>query len=159
MAPNHLGPYMQEGVWSLSNAHLSGETSGEWEVDLNGYVSGTALAFTWSNEFRTISWYTVSVVGATGTLKNASFVSYVNDGIYEFYLPAGTYAMTLAGPGYKATPMGTIAVTDSQVGLPGAGYNIGLPPSNIPIPEFSGIAIVAFSALAASLYLLRRRRH
>jgi len=27
-----------------------------------------------------------------------------------------------------------------------------------PIPEFSGLAIVAFSALAASLYLLRRRR-
>jgi len=158
MAPNHLGPYSQEGVWSLSSAHLSGETSGEWEVDLNGYVSGTALAFTWSNEFRTISWYTVSVVGATGTLKNASFVSYVNDGIYEFYLPTGTYAMTLAGPGYKATSMGTIAVTDGQGGSPGTGNNIGLPPSNIPIPEFSGIAIVAFSALAASLYLLRRRR-
>jgi hypothetical protein len=66
--------------------------------------------------------------------------------------------MTLAGPGYKATPMGTIAVTDGQAGFPGSGNNIGLPPSNIPIPEFSGIAIVAFSALAASLYLLRRRR-
>lgn len=28
-----------------------------------------------------------------------------------------------------------------------------------PIPEFNGIGIVAFSALAASLYVLRRRRH
>jgi hypothetical protein len=28
----------------------------------------------------------------------------------------------------------------------------------IAIPEFSGLAIVAFSALAASLYLLRRKR-
>lgn len=28
----------------------------------------------------------------------------------------------------------------------------------VPVPEFSGIAIVAFSALAAALYLLRRRR-
>lgn len=27
-----------------------------------------------------------------------------------------------------------------------------------PVPEFSGLAVVAFSALAASLYLLRRRR-
>ncbi len=30
--------------------------------------------------------------------------------------------------------------------------------ANIPVPEFSGIALVTFSALAASLYLLRRRR-
>ena len=28
----------------------------------------------------------------------------------------------------------------------------------VAIPEFSGLAIVAFSALAASLYLLRRKR-
>jgi len=30
--------------------------------------------------------------------------------------------------------------------------------SNIPVPEFSGVAVVAFSALAASVYLLKRRR-
>ena len=64
MAANHLGPYSQEGVWTLGPAHLSGETSAIWEVDLNGYVSGTALAFTWSNELRAISWYTVNVKGA-----------------------------------------------------------------------------------------------
>jgi hypothetical protein len=87
------------------------------------------------------------------------FVGYTSDGIYEFYLTPGTYSMTLAGPGYAPTSMGTIAVTDGQTGTPGSGNNIGLPPSNIPVPEFSGIAIVAFSALAASLYLLRRKRH
>jgi hypothetical protein len=91
-------------------------------------------------------------------MAGSPFLSYTNDGIYEFYLTPGTYTMTLSGPGYKATPMGTISVTDGQIGLPGTGTNIGLPPSNIPIPEFSGIAIVAFSALAASLYLLRRKR-
>jgi len=156
LAPNHLGPYSQEGVWSLAPAHLSGETSGEWEVDLNGYLTGTALAFTWSNEFRTISWYTVSVVGtANGSMP---MLSYTNDGIYEFYLPAGQYSMTLSGPGYATTPMGTISVTDGETAVPGTGVNIGLPPTNIPVPEFSGIAIVVFSALAASLYLLRRRR-
>jgi hypothetical protein len=157
MAPNHLGPYSQQGVWQLGTAHLSGEVSGEWEVDLNGYVSGTALAFTWSNEFRTLSWYTVTVTGATG-MPGSPFMAYTYDGVYEFYLTPGTYSMTLAGPGYAPTSMGTIAVTDGQGGIPGSGNNIGLPPSNIPIPEFSGIAIVAFSALAASLYLLRRKR-
>jgi hypothetical protein len=157
MAPNHLGPYSQQGVWSLTNAHLSGETSAVYEVDLNGYLSGTALAFTWSNELRTLSWYTVTVTGAAN--GSIPFKSYTNDGIYEFYLTPGTYAMTLSGLGYKATPMGTIAVTDGQGGFPGSGNNIGLPPSTTPIPEFSGIAIVAFSALAATLYLLRRKRH
>jgi hypothetical protein len=157
MAPNHLGPYSQQGVWQLGTAHNSGEVSGEWEVDLNGYVSGTALAFTWSNEFRTLSWYTVTVTGASG-MAGSPFMAYTYDGVYEFYLTPGTYAMTLSGPGYAPTSMGTIAVTDGQGGIPGSGNNIGLPPSNIPIPEFSGIAIVAFSALAASLYLLRRKR-
>jgi hypothetical protein len=157
MAANHLGPYGQQAVWSLPNAHLSGEVSGVWEVDLNGYVSGTALAFTWSNEFRSISWYTVTVTGATG-MPGSPFVSYTNDGLYELYLTPGTYAMTLAGPGYAPTPMGSIAVTAGQGGTPGSGNNIQLPPTNIPVPEFSGLAVVAFSALAASLYLLRRKR-
>ena len=56
MATNHLGPYSQQGVWQISNTHLSGEASGIFEVDLNGLVSGNALAFTWSNEFRPLSW-------------------------------------------------------------------------------------------------------
>jgi len=156
MAMNHLGPYSQEAVWSLATAHNSGETSGAWEVDLNGYVSGTALAFTWSNELRTLSWYDVSVVGANSTHP---MLSYTSDGLYEFYLVPGTYAMTLSGPGYAATPMGSISVTSGETQtFVGTGVNIGLPPTNIPVPEFSGIAIVAFSALAASLYLLRRRR-
>jgi hypothetical protein len=158
MAMNHLGPYSQQAVWSLPNAHLSGEVSGVWEVDLNGYVSGTALAFTWSNEFRPISWYTVTVTGASG-MMGSPFVGYTNDGIYEFYLTPGTYSMTLAGPGYAETSMGSIAVTAGQGGTPGSGNNIQLPPTNIPVPEFSGLAIVAFSVLAASLYLLRRKRH
>jgi hypothetical protein len=161
MAANHLGPYSQQGVWSLSNAHNSGEVSGQWEVDLNGYVSGLALAFTWSNEFRTISWYTVSLEGTAGMegMAGSPFMSYTNDGVYEFYLTPGTYSMTISGPGYAPTSMGTIAVTSGQTGLPGSGAQYGLPPSNIPVPEFSGIAVVAFSALAASLYLLRRKRH
>jgi len=155
MVANHLGPYSQLGVWTLGPAHLSGESSAIWEVDLNGYVSGTALAFTWSNELRAISWYTVNVQGAGNSTFKAS--SYTNDGIYEFYLLPGQYSMTISGPGYKATPLGTISVTSGQTATPGSGNNLGLPQTNIPVPEFSGIAVVAFSALAASLYLLRRR--
>jgi hypothetical protein len=155
MVANHLGPYSQLGVWTLGPAHLSGETSAIYEVDLNGYVSGTALAFTWSNELRAISWYTVNIQGAGNSTFKAS--SYTEDGVYEFYLLPGSYSMTISGPGYKATPLGTISVTSGQSSTPGSGNNVGLPQTNIPVPEFSGIAVVAFSALAASLYLLRRR--
>src|SRR5208282_3541011 len=83
MAFNHLGPYSQEGVWQISGAHLSGEASGIFEVDLNGFISGTALAFTWVNDFRPLSWATVSVTGASGATWNY----YTSDGQYGMYLP------------------------------------------------------------------------
>ncbi len=150
MAPNHLGPYSQQGVWLIPGAHNSGESSAIFEVDLNGLVSGNALAFTWSNEFRPLSWGLVSVTGASG----ASWNFYTYDGIYQAFLPPGSYKFTISSPGLASQ---TFSVSVSA-GQTGNGLNAYLEQSNIPVPEFSGIAIVAFSALAASLYLLRRRR-
>jgi len=152
MAPNHLGPYAQQGVWSLQGTHLSGEASGVFEVDLRGFVSGQALGFTWANEFRTISWAAVTIAPASGT--GPSFTQYTFDGIYEFYSNPGDYKLTIAMPGLTSQTL-SLTVSDGQAG---AVQNFYLEQSQIPIPEFSGTAIVAFSALAASLYLLRRRR-
>jgi hypothetical protein len=151
MAPNHLGPYSQQGVWQIANTHLSGEASAIFEVDLNGLVTGNALAFSWSNEFRPLSWGLVNVVGAQG---GAGWNFYTFDGVYEAYLPPGTYQFTISGPGY-ATQSWSVAVSSGQTGT---GQNLYLEQSNIPVPEFSGLAIAAVSALAASLYVLRRRR-
>jgi hypothetical protein len=152
MAPNHLGPYAQQGVWSLQGAHLSGEASGVFEVDLRGYISGQALGFTWANEFRTQSWATATISPATGT--GPSYTEYTFDGIYDFYANPGDYKLTIAMPGMTPQTLST-TVSDGQANT---GANFYLEQSQIPIPEFSGIAVVAFSALAASLYLLRRRR-
>jgi hypothetical protein len=151
MAPNHLGPYSQQGVWQIANTHLSGEASAIFEVDLNGLVTGNALAFSWSNEFRPLSWGLVNVVGAQG---GAGWNFYTFDGVYEAYLPPGMYQFTISGPGY-ATQSWSVAVSSGQTGT---GQNMYLEESNIPVPEFSGLAIAAVSALAASLYVLRRRR-
>jgi len=157
MQVNHLGPYSQEGVWQISSAHLSGEASAIFEVDLNGLVSGNALAFTWSNEFRPLSWGHITVTGA-GLPQNLDF--YTWDGVYEAYLPVATgagstpFSFTLDAPGY-ASQSWTSAVSSGQTGR---GQNLYLEQSNIPVPEFNGLAIVAISALAASLYVLRRRR-
>jgi len=158
MAPNHLGPYSQEGTWAIAGTHNSGEASAIYEVDLNGFVSGTVLAFTWSNEFRPLSWGTVSVTGAG--LPSSGLTFYTYDGIYQAYLPSPgpqtttTYTFKLFAPGY-APYSWTSAVS---TGSTGSGQNVYLEQSNIPVPEFSSIAVIAFSALAASLYLLRRRR-
>ncbi len=150
MAPNHLGPYSQEGVWQIAGAHNTGEASAIFEVDLNGFVSGNVLAFTWSNEFRTLSWGTVSVTGASG----ASWNFYTYDGVYQAFLPTGNYKFSISQPGY-APQTWSVAVSPGQSG---SGQNVYLEQSNIPVPEFSAVAVVAFSALAASLYLLKRKR-
>jgi hypothetical protein len=151
MAPNLLGPYSQEGVWQIAGTHNSGEASAIFEVDLNGFIGGGVYGFTWSNEFRTISWGTISIAGANGATLG---VGPMVDGIYAFFLPPGNYMITISAPGYVSQ---TIAYSVSP-GQVGTGANIYLEQSNIPIPEFSGVAVMAFSALAASVYLLRRRR-
>jgi len=159
-APNHLGPYSQQGVWQIANAHNSGEASAIWEVDLNGLVTGNVLAFNYANEFRTLSWGTISVTGAGLPSQGLNFYTY--DGRYEAYLPgtaagasgSNNYKFTLSSPGL-APQTWTVAVSSGQTGT---GQNAYLQESNIPVPEFSGLIIAAFSALAASLYVLRRRR-
>jgi hypothetical protein len=151
MAANGLGPYSQEGVWQISNAHNSGEASAIFEVDLNGFVSGTVVGFTYAGDFRTESWGSISVVGASGATIGTF---YPWDGMYQAFLPPGQYKFTINQPGYAPQ---TWAYSVSA-GQSGTGANVYLEQSQIPVPEFSTVAVVAFSALAASLYLLKRRR-
>jgi hypothetical protein len=149
MVVNHLGPYSQEGVWQISGAHLSGEASGIFEVDLNGFISGTALAFTWMNDFRPLSWATVSVVGASGSTWNY----YTYDGEYQMYLPEGSYSLTISSPGIESQTL-SLAVTGGEFGT---AANVYMQQSNVPVPEFTGISTLVMVALVSSLYLLRRR--
>ncbi|HXX72532.1 MAG TPA: carboxypeptidase-like regulatory domain-containing protein [Candidatus Acidoferrales bacterium] len=151
LVANHLGPYSQEGVWQIAGTHNSGEASGIFEVDLNGLISGNVLAFTWSNEFRTLSWGTISVTGAPG---GATWNFYTYDGIYQAFLPTDNYKFTIAQPGY-APQTWSVSVSPGETGT---GQNVYLEQSNIPVPEFSGGAVVAFSAVAASVYVLKRKR-
>jgi hypothetical protein len=155
LVANHLGPYSQEGVWQISGTHNSGEASAIFEVDLNGFISGNTLAFTWSNEFRTLSWGAISVVGAPINAANATGMNfYTYDGIYQAYLPPGQYKFTISSPGYVSQTW-SVSITPGETGT---GQNVYLEQTNIPVPEFSTAAVVAFSALAGSVYLLKRRR-
>jgi len=156
LAANHLGPYAQRAVWTVPNAHLGGESSVTFELDQRAFISGQINAFTWSGELRPTSFTTIAIAGA----GNFSEHEYTWDSIYEAFLNPGDYNFTIyawspAGQGYKVLSV-PVHMSDGQIAT---GQNFGpLERSNIPVPEFTGVAAVAFSALAASLYVLRRRR-
>jgi len=156
LAENGLGPYAQRMVWEIPNGHLGSEVSVVYELDKRGYISGNIYGFTWSDELRPQSWVSVVASAATG---NLTFTQWSWDAHYDMYLDAGQYNLAVvawspSGEGYTVvkTPV-TISAGQSTTGV-----TFQLERSNIPVPEFSGLAIVAFSALAASVYLLRRKR-
>ena len=96
-------------------------------------------------------WGTVSVTGAPG---GAAWNYYTNDGVYQAFLPRGNHKFTISQPGY-APQTWSVSISPGQTGT---GQNVYLKQSNIPVPEFGGVTVVAFSAVAGSAYLLRRRR-
>jgi hypothetical protein len=157
LAANGLGPYAQRQVWSIPNAHLGAEASAIYELDKRGYISGNVYGFTWANDFRTASWITLQAAAASG---NVTFTTWSRDSFYDMYLDAGQYnlqviAWTPSGNQGYTTVSQSINISSGQSS---SGVSFQLERSNIPVPEFSAIAVVAFSALAASLYVLRRRR-
>jgi hypothetical protein len=152
VSSNGLGPYAQASVWGIPNAHLGSETSAVFELDQRGYISGNLYGFTSANELRTLSWGAVTAVGAQGA--NATFTSHSWDGFYDMYLDAGGYSFSITYPGYNSVSSSINISSGQQT----SGVTFQLERSNIPVPEFTGLALVAFSALAASVYLLRRRR-
>jgi hypothetical protein len=151
MIDNHIGPYSQQGVWQIAGAALSGEASAVFEVNLNGLVSGNVFGFNSYGEFRTLSWDRVTVTSATGA-ESWNFSIY--DGFYEGYLPPGRYQFAISAPGFLPQTWSSIV----SPGMTQQGQNLYLEESNTPVPEFSEVAIVAFAALGASLYVFRRNR-
>jgi hypothetical protein len=156
LAANGLGPYAQRQVWEIPNGHLGSEVSVVYELDKRGYISGNIYGFTWSDELRTVSWASVVFASATG---NLTFTQWSRDALFDAYLDAGQYTAQVivwspSGQGY------TVVSTPVNIssGQSTTGVTFQLERSNIPVPEFSGLAIVFVSALAASLYILRRKR-
>jgi hypothetical protein len=137
MNANHLGPYSQEGVWQIAGTHNSGEASGIFEVDLNGFVSGQMLGFTYANEFRTQSWDTISVTGASGA---ALPPIYTFDGIYQVYLPTGNYNFTINQSGYVAQSW-SVWVSPGETST---GQDVELEQSNTP---WQSVAVTSITSV------------
>jgi len=81
-------------------------------------------------------------------------IFYTYDSVCQATLPTGQYSIIM--PPYYAPQTWSISIAPGQVGT---SQNVYLKQSNNPVPEFCGVAVVAFSALAASVYLLKRRRN
>ncbi|WP_455369455.1 hypothetical protein, partial [[Eubacterium] cellulosolvens] len=76
------------------------------------------------------------------------------DGYYYTYVQPDTYTVTAEGPGYVSASRTVV----STWGGVSSGQDFYLEQSGIPIPEFPAAGLLALvSALAASLYLLRRK--
>jgi hypothetical protein len=103
-----------------------------------------------SNEFRTVSWGAISVTSSSGA-PFGNFYTY--DGVYQAFLLPDQYNFTFNEAGY-------VQQTRSIPVSPGENSQnaVYLEQSYIPVPEFSGVAVVAIWALAASVCLLKRRR-
>jgi hypothetical protein len=137
----------------IPNAHLSGRASVQFELDQRALISGQVLAFSESNELRTVSWASVLAEGA-----NVSQTIYTLDGRYEMFLPRGDYKLTVTEwPGEKGHHTLATSITAPDGGNVDFGA-LNLERSNIAIPEFPIALLPSLAALGASLYLLKRRK-
>ena len=152
---NHLGPYELRYDVVVPGTHLGGESSLVFELDRRGLITGTVYGYTYCDDWRTAAWTTVLFTAADGTV----FTHYTFDGWFGAWLNAGPYTASVVfwtptkGEGYKVQTM-PYHVSDGAMG----SFNIYLEQSGVPIPEFPVSTIVLASALAASLFILRRRR-
>jgi len=156
---NHIGPWEQRTEIVVPNAHLSGEVSVVMELDLRGYLSGLVLGYTWSDEYRPTSWVSIVALSAEGKEVEKA---YTFDGVYEMYLPAGSYTLSAepwpgeAGWSWASLP---VTVADGQTMDIGAGPHFLLSQSGVPIPEFPiapVILAITLFAIVAAMYSLKR---
>lgn len=85
----------------------------------------------------------------TARSGSAAYSMTTFDGFYCLFIPAGTYTLTAAAPGYKShsTPL---TVTGAAI----SGIDFHLDPSGEPIPEFPTYLPLV---LAVAIFLARRR--
>jgi len=152
---NHLGPYEQRYRVTVPGAHLGGEASVIFGLDLRGLLTGNVYGYTHCGDWRTTSWVAVLAVGADGK----KYPWYTFDGRYEMWLSPGTYSLqavewSLANQGHKIETVPSYIVSEGSE----MQRNFYLEQSAIPIPEFGMATLVLASALASSLLLVRRRK-
>jgi hypothetical protein len=128
-----------------------GITTVIFEMDRMARISGFSYTRNWMGDFRAGSWQTVTAQGAAASVKTWG----PQDGYYFTYVQPETYTLSAEGPGYVSASRTVVATWGGSTD----GQDFYLEESGIPIPEFPAAGLLALvSALAASLYLLRRKQ-
>ena len=110
-----------------------------------GMIRGWVYGFTWDDQLIPLEWVQVT---ATNPNYPPFTVSTGANGIFEMFVPTGTYNLTVSPPGYK-TYSSMVSVADGS----SSSASFYLEQSHVPIPEFptQGVALIIAIALATTL--------
>jgi hypothetical protein len=117
-----------------------------------GLIYGWVYGFTWDDQLVPLVWVQV-------TASNPSYPSYPlitvstgGNGVFELFVPVGTYNLTVSPPGYTAHSS-MVSVSDGS----SSTVSFYLEESHIPIPEFPTQVVSTIMVMALAVTLLTRR--
>ena len=120
-----------------------------------GYIQGYVFGYNMWDELTPLGWAEIHVGNDLYTFQYSSYT----DGSYGFYLPVGTYNMTVAESGFVAQSRALTVSDGSTTG----GFNFFLERSNVPVPEFPTefFAVLMVVAISGTMIAKRsiKRRH
>jgi len=114
-----------------------------------GYLQGYVFGYNMWDELVPLGWADIS---ASNELYTFSYSAY-GDGSYGFYLPTGTFNVTVEEPGFISQSR-MLTVSD---GSATTGFNFFLERSNVPVPEFPTQLFAVLMVIAIGGTLLAKR--
>jgi hypothetical protein len=136
----------------LSILILRAPTTSALSPQGGGLIFGYVYGFTWDDQLIPLEWVQVTAI-------NPNFrqtVSTGANGVFEMFVPTGTYNLTVSPPGYKAYSS-MVSVMDGS----SSSASFYLEQSHVPIPEFptQGLALIVTISLATILLTRRSGKH
>lgn len=118
-----------------------------------GLIYGWVYGFTWDDQLVPLVW--VQVTASNPNYPNYPLItaSTGGNGVFEMYVPVGTYNLTVSPRGYVAHSS-MVSVSDGS----SSTASFYLEESHIPIPEFPIQMVSAIMVMALAVTVLARRR-
>lgn len=118
-----------------------------------GLIYGWVYGFTWDDRLVPLVWVQVTAYNPNNPNFPLITTSTGGDGVFEMYVPVGTYNLTVSPRGYVARSS-MVSVSDGS----SSTASFYLEESHIPIPEFPTQLVSAIMVMALAVTLLSRRR-
>lgn len=114
-----------------------------------GYLQGYVFGYNMWDELIPLGWADINVGNDLYTFSYSAY----SDGSYGFYLPTGTFNVTVEEPGF-VTQSRMLTVSD---GSATTGFNFFLERSNVPVPEFPTQFLAMLMVIAVGGTLIAKR--